>query len=231
MSRVVVALTMNGKAGDTAMRFAEAVAAALRHEVRHLHLGGETAGDSVRSADLADELERIDASMLVAEIAQKRDIQPYLNACRDLRVPYLFVRSGNEPRFGTVALPVTFLPEEKEKGPFAAAFGRFFHSKLVIFRPKDYGTRAAHNIDAMKTLFDSFSIDYEEVRARKDSDGVEREAAAWAQQNADLTIIAASREYGLDDLIFGSKERKILEKSALPVLLVNPRGDLYALCD
>lgn len=60
---------------------------------------------------------------------------------------------------------------------------------------------------------------------------MEREAAAWAQQNADLTIVSASREYGLDDLIFGSKERKILEKTTQPMLLVNPRGDLYALCD
>lgn len=230
MNRVVVALTMNEN-GATAMRFAEAVAVALQHDVRHMRLGSETAGDTVRSADFADELERIDASMVVAEITQRRDIQPYLNACRNLRVPYLFVRSGNTPKFDTVALPVTFLPEEKEKGPFAAAFGRFFHAKLVIFRPKDYGTRAARNIDAMKTLFDSFSLDYEEISARKDSDGVEREAAIWAQQNADLTIVAASREYGLDDLIFGSKERKILEKTTQPVLLVNPRGDLYALCD
>lgn len=230
MSRVVVALTMTETAA-TAMHFAEAVAAALQHDVRCLRLGDTTTADTVRAVDLADELERIDASMVVAEIAQRRDIQPYLNACRNLRVPYLFVRSGNEPKFSTVALPVTFLPEEKEKGPFAAAFGRFFHAKLVIFRPKDYGTRAARNIEAMKTLFDSFSLDYEEVNARKDSDGVEREAAVWAQQNADLTIVSASREYGLDDLIFGSKERKILEKTTQPVLLVNPRGDLYALCD
>ncbi len=230
MSRVVVALTTTEFA-PTAMRFAEAVAAALQHEARCLRLGDATTADTVRTADLADELERIDASMVVAEIAQRRDIQPYLNACRNLRVPYLFVRSGNEPKFDTVALPVTFLPEEKEKGPFAAAFGRFLHAKLVIFRPKDYGTRAVRNIEAMKTLFDSFSLEYEEVNARKDSDGVEREAAVWAQQHADLTIVSASREYGLDDLIFGSKERKILEKTTQPVLLINPRGDLYALCD
>lgn len=224
MNRVVVALIV-GASGDTAVRFAEAIAAALKHDMQCLHL------NSMSAAALADELERIDASMLVVEIAGRRNIQPALNACRNLRVPYLFVRTGNEPKFDTVALPVTFLPEEKEKGPFAAAFGRFLHSKIVIFRPKDYGTRAAQNIDAMKTLFDSFKLDYEEINAKKDSNGVEREAAVWTQQHADLTIISASREYGLDDLIFGSKERKVLENSALPVMLVNPRGDLYALCD
>ena len=230
MSRVVVAISISAD-GAVAMRFAETIAAALQHTTRCLHLADTTSDNDVRAADLADLLEQIDASMLIVEVANRREIQPCLNACRDLRIPYLFVRAGNEPKFEKVALPVTFLQEEKEKGPFAAAFGRFFHSKLTIFRPKDYGTRAAKNIDAMKSLFDSFSLDYEEVNARKGSDGVEREAALWAQQNADMVIVSASREYGLDDIIFGSKERKILEKTTLPVLLVNPRGDLYALCD
>ena len=35
----------------------------------------------------------------------------------------------------------------------------------------------------------------------------------------------------LDDIIFGPKEQHMVKKSEKPVLLVNPRGDLYALCD
>ena len=69
-------------------------------------------------------------------------------------------------------------------------------------------------------------------KAVKDSSGVEREAANWAAGGeAGLVLVSASREYGLDDLLFGSKERKILTRINVPILLINPRGDLYTLCD
>jgi len=46
-----------------------------------------------------------------------------------------------------------------------------------------------------------------------------------------MIIVSASRDYGLDDILFGPKEYHVVKKSDIPVLLVNPRGDLYALCD
>ncbi|MGN0186654.1 MAG: hypothetical protein ACI392_02785 [Paludibacteraceae bacterium] len=230
MSRVVVTLEI-GRAAPTAVRFAETIAAALKHDVRTLNVGGDTVRNASKLADLLDELERLDASMLVMEVDGARQINTCLQACRTLRIPYLLVRPNQTPHFDTVAVPVTFLPEDKEKAPFAAAFGRFFAAKLTIFKPKDYGTRALKNIDAMTTLFDSFQLQYDIVQARKGSDGVEREAARWAQTQADLVIVSASREYGLDDILFGCKEYKIAKQCNVPLLLINPRGDLYALCD
>ena len=230
MSRVVVALNFS-QAAPTATLFAETIAAALRHEARTLTVGPGIADDVVQIADLPDELERIDASMLIVEIADTRQINTCLQACRTLRIPYLLVRPNQKPVFASVAVPVTFLPEDKEKAPFAAAFGRFFGAKLTIFKPKDYGTRAIKNIEAMTTLFKSFDLEYDIVQARKGSDGVEREAARWAQTQADLVIVSASREYGLDDILFGSKELRIAKQCTVPLLLINPRGDLYALCD
>jgi nucleotide-binding universal stress UspA family protein len=47
---------------------------------------------------------------------------------------------------------------------------------------------------------------------------------------ADLLMISASRDYGIDDIIFGPKEEKIVKKSTIPVMVINPRKDLYALC-
>lgn len=230
MSRVVVALEID-QAAPTALLFAETIAAALRHEARTLAVGQHTTCNALSLADLPDELERIDASMLVVEVDGARRINTCLQACRTLRIPYLLVRPNQQPAFAHVAVPVTFLPEDKEKAPFAAAFGRFFAAKLTIFKPKDYGTRAIKNIDAMTTLFDSFALKYNIVQARKGSDGVEREAARWAQTQADLVMVSASREYGLDDILFGSKEYRIAKQCTVPLLLINPRGDLYALCD
>ena len=208
------------------------MAAGFNYDLHSLTIGDKTEDNVVRLGDVADVLEQLDASLLVVELTSKLSVQTYLGAFRALRIPYLFVRAGQKPNFEKVALPISFLIEDKEKGPFAAAFGRFFKSQLIIFQPKDYGTKALQNIDAIKTLLDSFQLNYEVRKASKDSNGVEREAASWAASGeAGLVLVSASREYGLDDLLFGSKERKMITRTNVPIMLINPRGDLYTLCD
>jgi hypothetical protein len=81
-------------------------------------------------------------------------------------------------------------------------------------------------------LFNSFDLTYTTIKGKKDSSKIEIEVASLNRytQNS-ILIISASRDYGLDDLIFGPKERKILKNIEIPTMLINPRGDLYALCD
>ena len=231
MKRPVVVLQYD-LTEQTSLAFGEQLAAGFNYDLHSLTIGDKTEDNVVRLGDVADVVEQLDASLLVVELTNKLSAQTYLDAFRALRIPYLFVRAGQKPNFEKVALPISFLIEDKEKGPFAAAFGRFFKSQLVIFQPKDYGTKALQNIDAIKTLLDSFQLNYEVRKAFKDSNGVEREAANWAASGeAGLVLVSASREYGLDDLLFGSKERKMITRTNVPIMLINPRGDLYTLCD
>ena len=231
MKRPVVVLQYD-LTEQTSLAFGEQLAAGFNYDLHSLTIGDKTEDNVVRLGDVADVVEQLDASLLVVELTNKLSVQTYLDAFRALRIPYLFVRAGQKPNFEKVALPISFLIEDKEKGPFAAAFGRFFKSQLIIFQPKDYGTKALQNIDAIKTLLDSFQLNYEVRKASKDSNGVEREAANWAASGeAGLVLVSASREYGLDDLLFGSKERKMITNTNVPVMLINPRGDLYTLCD
>lgn len=231
MKRPVVVLQYD-LTEQTSLAFGEQLAAGFNYDLHSLTIGDKTEDNVVRLGDVADVLEQLDASFLVVELTNKLSVQTYLDAFRALRIPYLFVRAGQKPNFEKVALPISFLIEDKEKGPFAAAFGRFFKSQLIIFQPKDYGTKALQNIDAIKTLLDSFQLNYEVRKASKDSNGVEREAANWAASGeAGLVLVSASREYGLDDLLFGSKERKMITRTNVPIMLINPRGDLYTLCD
>ena len=231
MKRPVVVLQYD-LTEQTSLAFGEQLAEGFNYDLHSLTIGDKTEDNIVRLGDVADVVEQLDASLLVVELTNKLSVQTYLDAFRALRIPYLFVRAGQKPNFEKVALPISFLIEDKEKGPFAAAFGRFFKSQLVIFQPKDYGTKALQNIDAIKTLLDSFQLNYEVRKASKDSNGVEREAANWAASGeAGLVLVSASREYGLDDLLFGSKERKMITRTNVPIMLINPRGDLYTLCD
>jgi len=213
---------------QTAELWAENLAAAFSYQKEELIF--DKKNDNAKK--LAEFTEQEDVALLIFELTKNADIQKYLNICRDLRVPYLFLRSNAKFDLKQISLPVSFLIEDKEKAPFASAFGRFLKSKILIYAPKDYGSKARQNINQMKTLFNSFSLDYEEKQGKKGSYEIESEAAKNAEKDdCGMVIISASREYGLDDIIFGSKEKRILRKTQIPILLINPRADLYVLCD
>ncbi len=224
--RPIYVLSESGSFSGTPEEFAFALSQGLNYTVVRLEAGDE------RMEDITAAVEEEDAAIVAVCLSSDKNIQAYLNKFRDLRVPYLFIKEGQKADFADVAVPVTFLEEEKEKGPFASAFGRFFGSRLHVYKPKDYGTKAERNIDAICGLFDTFHLQYDIKEGRKDSTGIEREAVIDAGENGmGMAIVSASREYGLDDIIFGPKERKIIRQSSIPVMLINPRGDLYTLCD
>lgn len=183
-------------------------------------------------SEICDEL---DASFLFLQITDNnsKSIRNSLTVCRDLRIPYvLFKDSFSSLNVSKVILPIGFLEEELEKAQFASAFGRFCNSEIIMLLANDYGTKAATNAEKMKLLFDKFSFKYMLENGTKDSFKVEKEAIQVAEnEHAGIIIVSASRDYGLDDLIFGPKEYHVVKKSSIPILLVNPRGDLYALCD
>ena len=184
---------------------------------------------------LAEVCEAVDASFLFIQSTDtsSKKIRRFLNDCRDLRIPYLLYKASfSNLDLKKVILPVGFLEEELEKAQFAAAFGRFCGSEIQMLLANDYGSKAATNAEKMKLLFDKFEFKYTLDKATKDSFKVEAESIEIAEkQQAGLIIVSASRDYGLDDILFGPKEFHVLKKSPVPVLLVNPRGDLYALCD
>ena len=160
-------------------------------------------------------------------------IQKHLNACSDLRIPYVIYKNKDtELKFDKVIVPVNFLIEEIEKAQFAAAFGRFVNSELTLLQAKDYGSKAATNIAKISSVLDKFNIKYKVEKGRKDSFKIELDAVNNVRQHDyDLIIASASREYGLDDVLFGPKELHLIRKSPVPVMLINPREDLYVLCE
>jgi hypothetical protein len=182
---------------------------------------------------LSDSCEELEASFLFIQLSDNRLIRRQLANCRDLRIPYLFYKdSFGELDLKKVILPIGFLEEEMEKAQFASAFGRFCGTEVKLLLANDYGSKAAINAEKMKSLFDKFDFKYTMEKATKDSFKVETEAIQVAEnEQAGIIIVSASRDYGLDDMIFGPKEYHLVKKSTVPVLLVNPRGDLYTLCD
>lgn len=185
--------------------------------------------------DIVPVCESVEASFLFIQLSKftSRSGMKFLHACRELRIPYLFYKdSYGAMRLERVLIPVNFLIEEIEKAQFAAAFGRFCNSKITLLQANDYGSRAENNVAKIRSVLDKFQLEYQVVKGEKDSFKIEFDALKVSEkENFDLVLVSSSRDYALDDIIFGPKELHLIKKSKVPVLLINPRGDLYTLCD
>lgn len=185
--------------------------------------------------DVCDTSERTETPIIFVETAKNSKfskVMTIFKAFRNLRIPYVIIKEDcQEINFTEILVPVTYLPEEKEKAPYSCNMGRFLHSRITVLQAKDYGSKTPANVKAITGFYDKFNLDYTVRQATKDSFKVEMEAVQLAKEtNAGMVVISTSRDYGLDDLIFGPKEEHIYKISTKPLMCINPRGDLYVLC-
>lgn len=230
------------------------------HAEQWAHVLTERLGRSFRKVD-ADELVELrdpdgfsvyladnDVDLLFISVENDtRHIQGYLNACRSLRIPYIFltdtmkkmsVMALYETALHEVLAPVTMLEEEVHKAELLRHLWRYTSCSITLLQANDYGHRAETNVAKIDRVITSLSDNPSEqpvirvLKARKESMSLHKELPDRQKDLVpDLLVITASREYGLDDLIFGPAERYVIKRAQVPVALLNPRGDLFSLCD
>ena len=180
----------------------------------------------------------------------KRAIQRQLDSCREERRPYVFVTPTMTIKpLRRLLVPVSMLEEETYKAEICTYLARKTGAHIILLQANDYGSHARQNVNRIVTHIKKINekltsipspvtgnpsplINYEVVQARKDSFSLIQEAAERQRDfQHDLLILTASRDYGLDDILFGPPERKAIQHALVPVMLVNPREDLFSLCD
>ena len=169
----------------------------------------------------------------------KRTIQKHLNECREERRPYVFVTNTmNIKPLHRLLVPVSMLEEETYKAEICTYLARKTGAHIILLQANDYGSHARQNVNRIVTHIKAVmertgeNISYEVAQAKKDSFNLVREASERQRDfRHDLLILTASRDYGLDDILFGPPERKAIQRALVPVMLVNPREDLFSLCD
>ena len=174
---------------------------------------------------------------------KSRTIQQHLNECREERHPYVFITNTMTIKpLRRLLVPVSMLEEETYKAEICTYLARKTGAHIILLQANDYGSHAKQNVNRIITHIKKISqqliansqqpISYEVCIAKKDSFKLITEASERQRDfQHDLLILTASRDYGLDDIIFGPPERKAIQHSLVPVMLVNPREDLFSLCD
>ena len=190
----------------------------------------------------------------------RRDIQQVLDACREERRPYVVIKEqgtkSKEQRQisnnldsidinldswflspeSRILVPISMLEEEVYKAEICTYLARKTGAHLILLRARDYGSKAKQNTQRIITHIETIAertgekISYEEHVAKRDSFSFHKDFhnGEWKH---DLLLLTASREYGLDDWLFGPPELYAIRHSQVPVMLVNPRADLFSLCD
>ena len=182
----------------------------------------------------------------------RRGVQQVLDACREERRPYVVIKDNcsaqqsccSEVQYGStlssILVPVTMLEEEVYKAEICTYLARKTGAHLILLRANDYGSKAKRNTQRIITHIQTIAertgetITYEERVAKGDSFHIHKELHQLPitnNQYPNLILLTASREYGLDDWLFGPPEQYVIRKSEVPVMLVNPRADLFSLCD
>lgn len=169
----------------------------------------------------------------------RRAIQHALDECREERRPYVFVTNTMKIKpLHRILVPVSMLEEETYKAEICTYLARKTGAHILLLKANDYGSHARQNVNRIVTHIESVSertgcaISYEVLEARKDSFSLMLEASERQRDfQQDLIVLTASREYGLDDWLFGPPERRAIASALVPVMLVNPRADLFSLCD
>ena len=141
----------------------------------------------------------------------------------------------------TILVPITMLEEEVYKAEICTYLARKTGAHLILLRANDYGSKARSNTQRIITHIQTIAertgerITYEERIAKGDSFHIHKELHTIPPLEGEvrwgLILLTASREYGLDDWLFGPPEQYVIRHSPVPVMLVNPRADLFSLCD
>ena len=178
--------------------------------------------------------------------ASRRAVQSVLDSCREERRPYVIITPNShiaqsQNCLTSILVPITMLEEEVYKAEICTYLARKTGAHLILLRANDYGSKAIKNTQRIITHIQAIAertgetITYEERVAKGDSFHIHKELHTIFPIEGDgkggLVLLTASREYGLDDWIFGPPEQYVIRHSQVPVMLINPRADLFSLCD
>jgi nucleotide-binding universal stress UspA family protein len=187
-------------------------------------------------AEISNYASESDANMVIMGTHGIKGVQK-ITGSRALKViagstiPFIVVQDKpqSEDRFKSIVFPIDFKAENKEKLQWAIYLGKYFNSKVYLFKAPvtDKGLLKKVNTNlnfAVKYLIQN-NLDYEIHTGNKSSKFAE-ETLQFAQKvKADLILITTTKYINIADIMFfGAPEQYIIANSSkIPVMCVNPR--------
>jgi nucleotide-binding universal stress UspA family protein len=146
--------------------------------------------------------------------------------------PFIVVQDKpmSHEKYSNIVFPIDFKSENKEKLYWAIYFGKYFNSKVHLFKypvsDKSLQKKINTNLNfAIRYLIQN-NLDYE-IHSPERSKNFNNDTVQFAKSiNADLILIMTTKYITFIDYIFGANEQKIIaNKEKIPVMCVNPKAN------
>ncbi|MBO7490285.1 MAG: hypothetical protein J6T88_08420 [Bacteroidales bacterium] len=166
----------------------------------------------------------------------KRNVLKNFAQCR---TAYLTAQEPlhDDSRMLNVATAIDFKKESKDKLIWSSYFPRFCGSTMHILY-YDYKDQFLHskwyaNMTQLHKLYSGLSLTFQPHIIESKSTYMDVNALRFASQSdyGMLIAVTTKEKDGLEFFIGVQEQRTIVNKAHIPILFLNPREDLYVLCD
>jgi nucleotide-binding universal stress UspA family protein len=147
-------------------------------------------------------------------------------------VPFIVVQDipKSYEKYSNIVFPIDFKSENKEKLNWAIFLGKYFNSKVHLYKypvgDKSLQRKINTNLNFAIRFLIQNNLDYE-IHSPAKSKNFTKDTVEFAQQiNADLILIMTTKYITVFDYMFGAKEQRIIANSAkIPVMCINPKAN------
>lgn len=199
-----------------------------------------------KTADVIELLPKAFNAVAIAGAVDKSDKKSAChpkNLLRDFakcKVAYLLAQEPPKDYasvVGKVAFALDFKKESKDKLIWASYFPRFFGSQLWVlsynYTDEFLRNKWYSNMKFMDKMYKNLQVTYQKADLGKPKMFVDVVALEKARElGIGLLICTTTAEKDVMEYFIGvQEERTIVNEHKIPILFLNPRDDLYVLCD
>ncbi len=137
-------------------------------------------------------------------------------------------------KYSNIVFPIDFKSENKEKLNWAIYFGKYFNSKVHLYKypvsDKSLQKKINANLNFAIRFLIQNNLDYEIHSPERTSD-FKNDTLNFAKRiDADLILIMTTKYISIFDYIFGAKEQMVIaNKAKIPVMCVNPKSSFASM--
>jgi hypothetical protein len=247
MKNIIIVFTDNTPYGKTALAHAQKLSQIFDAEISAISLQEKS---DLRSIFATTEIGNILCMVMPVVPSKKLGFFHVKNArkwiCKS-RVPVITIgnKKPENDDYQQIILPLDINCKEKELALWASNFPAYFQKNCpqipienilihIIFNQyKDelMHKKVQHNIDFVTKMFNNLEVSYQLHPLTKVNNLYTFGLQFAKKQRNSVLLFLMTEHYSLIDLIFGPVENRILgNMEEVPVLCLNGRGDLVALC-
>lgn len=139
--------------------------------------------------------------------------------------------------FAHVALSIDHKKESKDKYIWTSYFARFggstIHTLYYDYKDEFLKNKWYSNMKFLHKFFNNLNLSFQPHIIPSKSTFTDVNALNYAaQQGYDLLVSVTTKERDAVEFFIGTQEQRLIDNAhQLPILFLNPREDLYVLCD